>query len=245
VKQPIAIQSWCFRAFKPLPQFFEQLKSAGVLATELCGVHASFTDVATFSQTVDQFKNAGVQIVAIGVEGMTGEINRDRPKFEFCKEVGAKNMSITFGPDALFDGLKNVEKLADEYDMYLGIHNHGGYDWLGNAVILKHIFARTSKRIGLHMDTAWALAARQNPIQWVEQFAHRLHGIHIKDFTFDRSGAPSDVIIGTGNLDLPKLVADLKKINFTGPLVIEYEGDESNPVPALRQCVAALKPLLV
>jgi sugar phosphate isomerase/epimerase len=244
VNQPIAIQSWCFRAFKPLPLFFEKLKSAGVSATELCGVHASFNDVAGFKAIVDQFDSAGVKIVAIGVEGMTGDIARDRPKFEFCRAAGAKSMSITFGPDALFDGLKNIERLADEYDMNLGIHNHGGYDWLGNAVILKHIFSRTGKRIGLYMDTAWALAARQNPIQWVEQFAHRLHGIHIKDFVFDRSGAPTDVIIGTGNLDLPKLMDDLKKIHFSGPLVIEYEGDEHNPVPALSQCVTAIERLL-
>jgi sugar phosphate isomerase/epimerase len=52
------------------------------------------------------------------------------------------------------------------------------------------------------------------------------------------------VIIGTGNLNLPKLVAGLKQMNFSGPLVIEYEGDEKNPVPALKECVAALKPLL-
>jgi hypothetical protein len=30
---------------------------------------------------------------------------------------------------------------------------------------------------------------------------------------------------------------------FTGPLVIEYEGDAENPVPALKKCVEALKSL--
>jgi sugar phosphate isomerase/epimerase len=128
--------------------------------------------------------------------------------------------------------------------MKLGIHNHGGYDWLGNSTILKYIFSRTGKRIGLHLDTAWAIDAKQNPVEMAEKFADRLHGVHVKDFVYDRARNPEDVIIGTGNLDLPKLVQTLKQSNFSGPLVIEYEGDVENPVPALKKCVAELKKLL-
>ena len=77
-----------------------------------------------------------------------------------------------------------------------------------------------------------------------EKFASRLHGVHVKDFIYDRARNPKDVIIGTGNLDLPKFMTVLKQANFTGPVVIEYEGDVENPVPALKECVAALKKLM-
>ena len=188
MNQPIAIQSWCYRHFKPLPAFFEQLKNTGVSATEICGVHGNFTDPATFAGTIDQYRKAGVQIVAIGVERMTGDLEQDRPRFEFCKQAGVKNMSITFSPDVFYDGgLKNVEKLADEYDLKLGIHNHGGYDWLGNVPILQHVFSKTSPRIGLHLDTAWAIDAKQNPVEMAERFVTRLHGVHVKDFIYDRA----------------------------------------------------------
>ena len=98
-------------------------------------------------------------------------------------------MSISFAPEAMFDGLKNVEKLADQYDLKLGIHNHGGYDWLGNITILKYIFDHTSPRIGLHLDTAWAIDAMQDPIHMAEKFAartsrHSCEGFHL------RSGTP-------------------------------------------------------
>jgi inosose dehydratase len=243
--QPIAIQSWCFRHFRALPDFFRQLKDAGVSATEVCGVHADFNNPEKFGPTLAEYKAAGVQIVCIGVEHMTGDTAKDRPKFEFCKAAGVKNISISFAPETLFEGkLANVEKLADEYDLKLGIHNHGGYDWLGNDRILKYVFSKTSPRIGVHIDTAWALDAKQNPVKWVEEFGPRVHGVHIKDFVFDRARNPTDVIIGTGNLDLPAFMTALKKINFSGPLVIEYEGDEANPVPALRQCVELLKKLI-
>jgi inosose dehydratase len=242
--QPIAIQSWCYRHFKELPEFLTQLKAAGVSATELCGVHAKFSEPASAGPILDRFKKAKVQIVAIGVEGMTGDDAKDRPRFEWCKAAGVKNMSITFQPSLMFDGLKKVEKLADEFDMKLGIHNHGGYDWLGNDTILKYIFSKTSERIGLHLDTAWALDAKQDPIVLLEKFADRLHGVHLKDFVFDRAREPEDVIIGTGNLDLPKFMGLLKQVDFDGPLVIEYEGDESNPVPALKECVEKLAALV-
>jgi sugar phosphate isomerase/epimerase len=246
MNQPLAIQSWCFREFKALPDFFKTLKACGVSATEVCGVHANFMDTTTHKATVDQFKAAGVQIVCIGVEGMTGDAAKDKPRFEFCKAAGIKNMSISFGPELMdngFAGLKNVEKLAADYGIKCGIHNHGGYDWLGNDRILKYVWERAPS-IGLHMDTAWAIDAKMNPVKWVEDFGSRLYGIHIKDFTYSPKRQPSDVVIGTGNLDLPALMAALKKINFSGPLVIEYEGDAKNPVPALSECVAKIKALM-
>jgi sugar phosphate isomerase/epimerase len=243
VSQPIAIQSWCYRNFKTLPDFIAQLKATGVSATELCGVHADFAKAEGYPAIIETFKNAGVKIVAIGVEYLSGDPAQDEPRFRFCQAAGIKNMSISFRPEAMFDGIKQIEKLADKYDLQLGIHNHGGYDWLGNGTILQYIFSKTGPRIGLHMDTAWAIDAKQNPVEWAEKFAGRLHGIHIKDFTYDRARQPTDVIIGTGNLDLPKLVATLRQINFDGPTVIEYEGDEKNPVPALKDCVQVLRAL--
>ncbi|HRK30385.1 MAG TPA: sugar phosphate isomerase/epimerase family protein [Tepidisphaeraceae bacterium] len=245
--QPVAIQSYCYRGFKALPAFIEQLRSTGVAATEICGVHASFNDPATFGSTIEPFQKAGVQIVAIGVEKLTGDLVKDAPRFEFCKAAGVRNMSVTFDPgimDNQFAAMKNVEKLADQYDLKLGIHNHGGYDWLGNIPMLKYIFDRTSPRIGLHLDTAWAIDAKHNPVQMVEQFAPRMMGVHVKDFVYSPKREPKDVIIGEGNLDLPKFMQTLKQINFSGPLVIEYEGDVENPVPALKQCVAALNKLV-
>jgi sugar phosphate isomerase/epimerase len=241
MNQPIAIQSWCFRHFKTIPALIEQLKGAGVNAVELCGIHADFGKPAEAKKVVDELKAAGISVVAIGVEYLTGEREKDRPRFEFCKLAGIKNMSISFKPSAMFDGVNNIAALADEYGIMLGIHNHGGYDWLGNTTILEYVFSKASPRIGLHMDTAWAIDAKQNPVKMAEQFASRMYGVHVKDFVYDRERNPADVIIGTGILDLPAFMNVLKKNNFTGPLVIEYEGDETNPGPALKECVLELQ----
>jgi sugar phosphate isomerase/epimerase len=241
--QPIAIQSWCYRAFKTLHTFIPQLKDSGVTATELCGVHAEFGKPETGAAVAQVCRAAGVQVVAVGVESLAGT-DADRPRFEWCRAAGVKHMSISLRPEALDDdvaGLRHTEKLAEAFDLQLGIHNHGGYDWLGNPTILKYVLGKVGKRIGLHLDTAWAIDAKQNPVEMAEAFIDRLVGVHVKDFTYSPKREPSDVIIGTGNLDLPKFTGLLKSANFKGPLVIEYEGNENNPVPALSQCVTALK----
>ena len=244
LSQPIAIQSWCYRAFKPLDAFLPQLTAAGVTATELCGVHADFADPGAAAATAAACQAAGVTVVAIGVEYLTGDAARDRLRFEWCRAAGVGHMSVSFQP-AMLDhdgaGLKAVERTAEEFGLQLGIHNHGGYDWLGNPTILKHVFGKVGHRIGLHLDTAWAIDAKQNPVEMAEQFADRLVGVHVKDFTYGPDRRPSDVIIGTGNLDLPRFAAVLRSAAFAGPLVIEYEGDEANPVPALTECVDRLR----
>jgi sugar phosphate isomerase/epimerase len=246
MNQPIAIQSWCFRHFKAVPDFIAQLKATGVNSTELCGLHANFSDPSTYTDSKKTYEQAGVKIVAIGVETMSGDPSKDKTRFEFCKALGIPNMSIHLSPDLMdsnFQGLKNVDALAEQYGIKIGIHNHGGYDWLGNDRILRYIFDRT-KHVGLHMDTAWAIDAKQDPCKWIELFKNRLTGVHVKDFLYSEKREPRDVIIGTGILDLPKLIDSLKAINFAGPIVIEYELDEQNPVPALKECVAKLKALM-
>ena len=242
--QPVAIQSWCFRAFKPLSAFLPELTRAGAMATELCGVHADFADPSSAAATAGQCAAAGVSIVAIGVETMTGDDAHDRPRFRWCQQAGVRNMSVTFPTTALDHdaaGFRAAERLAEEHDVQLGIHNHGGYDWLGNPPMLQYVFGKVGKRIGLHLDTAWAIDAKQNPVEMADRFADRLVGCHVKDFTYSPDRQPTDVIIGTGSLDLPKFADLLKRIAFAGPLVIEYEGDEAVPVPALTECVARLR----
>jgi sugar phosphate isomerase/epimerase len=244
IKQSLAVQSWSFRAFKTVPALVEQLKKVGVSATELCGVHANFDDEAQFNSVIGQFKSAGIQIVSIGVQYLKGDEAKEEKWFKFAKAAGAKRISISLPIDNHLAVLKMAEKLGDKYDLYCGIHNHGGYDWLGSRAALGYIFKNSSKRVGLTMDAAWCLQAGENPIQMAEQFIDRLYGVHFKDFVFDRAGKGHDVVVGEGNLDLKKLI-DLAKTKAPANCVsiIEYEADEANPAPAITKCVEAIRAL--
>jgi len=244
LRKELGVQSYCYRGFKTNEEVIEKVKASDLTAIELCGVHADFTDESTFDAVVDLYKSSGVDIVSIGVQGFNNDEAAERKNFEFCKRAGARFMSVTFSPASTPESFKTAEKLADEYDILLAIHNHGGRHWLGSSQILNHVFNITGKRIGLCLDTAWALDAGEDPIAMVESFAERLYGLHFKDFTFDRARKPVDVVLGEGNLDLVKLNAALKAVDFSGFAVLEYEGDVSNPVPALSDCVKAIRDAL-
>lgn len=231
----LGIQSYCFRGFKTLAEVLPKLKACGVTTVELSGVHGDFTRET--EAIIASCRAAGVRIASIGVERFTGNAARERQLGEFMRQAGASVIAVDFAPDAGPDVWRGAERIADEFHLRLAIHNHGGRHWLGNSQMLAQVFARTSPRIGLCLDTAWALDAHEDPVAMAEKFAGRLYGVHLKDFVFDRAGRPSDAILGEGNLDLPKLLGLLKANESTASVIIEYEGDIDNPVPALTQCV--------
>lgn len=240
----LGIQSYCFRHFSDNAKVAELVRECGVDKIELCGVHIDFNDESQFDGVIETYRKAGVEIASIGVQSADGKEAEERSYFEFARRAGAKQISVHFGVATFPQCYRVTEELAAEYDIVVGIHNHGGYHWLGNSEMLSRIFADTNSRIGLCIDTAWALDAKQNPIEMAEKFADRLYGAHIKDFVFDRARNPEDVVIGTGNLDLPAFVKLASASTTMKSCVIEYEGDVENPVPALKECVQAIRAIL-
>ena len=241
IGQELGVQSYCFRHFQDNAKTAELVKECGLTKLELCGVHVDFQDAEASRKAVETYRAAGVEIVCTGVNRISGDEAVDRGLFEFSKLAGAKFMSMDFPPEAVPGCFRTAEKLADEYDVRVGIHNHGGRHWLGSSQALAWVFAQTSERVGLCLDTAWALHSHEDPVKMAEQFGDRLHGVHIKDFAFGPDGAHEDVVVGTGNLDLGALFEAMNAVDFAGAVVLEYEGDVEDPVPALSRCVEAVR----
>lgn len=234
------VQSWCFNKTKENAAVAAKVKGIGLDSIELCGAHVDFQDASCYQGVIDAYNNAGVEIISTGVNKINAN-EKDRGLFEFSKAAGCNHMSVNFSIHNLDAELKSAEALAEEFDMKLGIHNHGGYHWLGNADCLDWVFNKSSKRIGLCLDTAWAIDARMDPIAWVEKYAERLYNVHFKDFTYNADRTNNDVPVGTGILELEKLLATLEKIGYNEISVLEYEGDPVNPEPALTECVSQMK----
>ena len=241
IAESLGVQSYCFRGFKENARVAELVRKCGLSRIELCGVHADFADVKSFDGVIETYRKAGVAIISIGVQGFRNEAGSEARFFEFAQRAGAKVITADFALDAIPACYRTAEKLADKYDVNLAIHNHGGRHWLGCAAMLRHVFASTSPRIGLCLDTAWALDSGENPVAMAKEFGSRLYGLHVKDFVFDRARRPQDVVAGDGNLDLKALLGTLKEVGFSGAGVFEYEGDVDNPVPALQRSVAGIQ----
>ena len=239
------VQSYCFRHFKQNTEVAQLVKKIGVEKIEVCAVHADFNDLADWKKIVQIYKDAGVEIVSIGVQTFTGADN-ERNWCECAAEAGAKHISAHFRVDSFTTAVPKTAALCDEYGIKIGIHCHGGYSFGGSLDVLSHLLEIGGPNIGVCIDTAWCMQigpGQGNPVKWVEKFGERVHGVHYKDFTFDRNAQWHDVIVGTGNLDLPAFVNALEANNFSGMAVIEYEADVENPVPALTECVIKMRSL--
>jgi len=241
VMDELGIQSFCFRGSPTNEEVIERLKECGCSKIEICQKHVDFTDESGFEDVVKLYKDAGVQIVSIGVQRFANDAEKEEKFFKFAQMAGARFMAADFALPTTPDCYKTAQALAEKYDVRLAIHNHGGKHWLGTPDMIQHVFKQTSDRVGLCLDTAWALDSRADPIKMVKQMGDRLYGVHIKDFVYKPDRTPEDVVVGTGNLDLPGLLKAMAAVNFDGYVVLEYEGDVNNPVPALQQCVEAVR----
>ncbi len=230
----LGIQSWCFRSCKETGQVIESLKRCGVDRIELCGIHI---DLAHARETLKQYADNGIRISSFGVNGFSTDEAAARKVFEFAVMADFPAISADLAPGAL----DLVEKLCAEYGRKIAIHNHGRRHRLGPVLTLEELFSRSSENIGLCLDTAWMLDSGEDPLAIARKFRSRLYGTHIKDFVFDRAGRPEDVVVGTGNLDLSAYLAYLRDTDYQGYLTLEYEGDADNPVPALKECVEAIR----
>ncbi len=237
------VQSYCFRHFKDNADVAAKVKQIGVDSVELCAVHADFSDPAAFKDVVKIYKDAGVSIVSLGVQTFEG-FDSEKKWFECAGVAGAKHISAHFKVDSFHKAVPTTAERAEEAGVRIGIHCHGGYMFGGSPDVIAHLLKIGGERIGVMIDTAWCMqiGPRQgDPVAWVEKFAGRIYGVHYKDFTFDKDAMWNDVVVGTGNLDLPAFVGALEKANFDGVAVIEYEADVESPVPALTQCVERMR----
>ena len=230
----LGIQSYCFRKFLPIPELIGALQQAGLSYVEIWPRHLSWElDRAEKDKALGMLKEEGITMNAYGQVRFNSDEQQARKIFEFAQETGLKSITSDVDPDAF----SLMEKLSEEYGITIALHNHGRNHRYGHFDELKAVFSKTSTRVGLCLDTAWFLDAGCEPLEAVELFKDRIHGVHLKDFVFDDEGKHEDVIIGTGGLDMPELMKRLKDIDFDGFLSIEYEGDADNPVPKVKECV--------
>ena len=243
---PLAVQSYCFRNFKDNATVARMVREIGLERVELCGVHANFDNPAAFPEVVKIYADEGVSIVSLGVQTFVGA-DAERAWFECAAAAGARHIAAHFQVGSFATAIPRVQALCREFGVKVGIHTHGGYQFGGSPDVLQHLIALGAPEIGLCMDTAWVMQIgphKGNPVQWVTDFAGHHHGVHLKDFVFERNGQWRDVVVGEGNLDLPAFLHALDADSFGGVAIVEYEADPDGPVPALRRCVEVIKQLM-
>ncbi|HUT34403.1 MAG TPA: sugar phosphate isomerase/epimerase [Planctomycetota bacterium] len=233
----IGLQSYSLRNFK-FDDVVAKMKEAGIHFVEFTPGHFPMGMKPEELQAA-QAKLAAAEIKAnaYGVCGFSKDEAGIRRMFDFAKKAGFDCYTANPAPDA-FDLL---DKLCDEYDVKVAIHNHGPGDkrWGRTQQLLDGTKDR-HKNIGVCLDAGHLIRAGDDLLDAVHKLGPRVLAFHFKDVNEQNH----DVVVGKGKIDLVAFFTALKAVKFAGPFSLEYEIDAQNPMPGIMASVAALREAL-
>jgi inosose dehydratase len=188
------------------------------------------------NSVISKFKAGGINVYAVGVVYMKTEKEVDQA-FEYAKMAGVK--LIVGAPEYAL--LPYVEKKIKTYDIRLAIHNHGPDNPLypNPTDIWNHIWDM-DKRLGICIDIGHTTRDAKDPVFDILRYGSRIFDVHTKDV----DGATKEgktVEIGRGIIDIPAVIAALRKIKFTGMCSLEFEKDMKDPLPGIAESIGYFK----
>ena len=188
-----------------------------------------------------QIEAAGVQLSGYGVVHLGSDEAANRMLFEFAKAMGLGYLSVDPDPES-FDLL---DKLVEEYDVPIGIHNHGPGHRFALIDTIAGAIKNHSPKIGCCIDTGHFLRSKEDPVRAVEVFGKRVYGVHLKDVRNSETFA----ILGQGDLHIALFLKALAASQYSHCLALEYEEKPEDPAHDIKIClaevyqvIAAIKP---
>lgn len=236
----MGMQSYSLRAFK-VDDALAKTQKLGLSYWEAYPDHFPLTnDPKVLDDYKAKLKAHNIELLTYGVVDFGNDEKDARSKFEFAKAMGIRTLSAYPQPDAL--GL--LDRLVEEYQINIAIHNHGPGDNLyakvqqGVDAIKGH-----SPRIGACIDTGHYLRIDESPLAAAFKFGKRVYGIHLKDVKLGANGAHDFTELGdpNGMLNTVGLLRILKGNGYDGILSLEYEEHENDPLPYIEKCLAATR----
>jgi sugar phosphate isomerase/epimerase len=138
-----------------------------------------------------------------------------------------------------------IEKLVKEFDIRVGIHEHGrranddSYKVWDPKYVLSVVKDR-DPRMGACADTGHWATSGIKPLDAIKLLRGRIVSLHLKERTEIGKQLP-DAIYGTGVSDIAGILAELKKQGFDGHISIEYENNWDHSVPDVAQCIGFVR----
>jgi len=236
----VGVASYSLRKLS-FDQALEAMKAFRLPYITLKSMHLEYDSMPEERRAVAaKLKAAGLVLMGGGVIYMKNDEAEIRRYFQYAKDAG---MPLIVGaPDPA--ALDVVEKMVKEFDIALAIHNHGPGDKQYPTPLdaLKLVEGR-DPRIGVCNDVGHTIRSGVDPAEAIRICGARNLDIHIKDL--DRAEPKGqNVILGDGCIDLLSIFRALRDVKFQGHVALEYERDDKDPVPAMRECFAYVRGLL-
>jgi sugar phosphate isomerase/epimerase len=226
-KGPVGLQLYSLRAdfAKDVPGTLAQVKAFGFKYVELAG---------TYNLTPAQFRSLleSHQFIPIASH-FPYEKWRDNPEtvVQEAKALGLKYAGCAWIPhEGAFDEKKCREaiavfnragEVAARSKIKFFYHNHGyEFQRFGQGTLFDLMMMETNpKHVAFEMDIFWVVHPAQDPVALLAKYGKRWELMHLKDM---KKGTPTglltgsadvtnDVIMGTGQIDLPAVLRAAKK----------------------------------
>ncbi|MCF7955430.1 MAG: sugar phosphate isomerase/epimerase [Phycisphaerae bacterium] len=246
---PLAVQAYSFRNFslfeaiekaqeaglKFLEAYPNQIISKEIIAEDGKPVKLWFNISPEIKQQIkDKLKKHDVRMINFGVTWLSSKEPELRQAFDFAKEMGIRTLICE--PD--IDNMPLIDKLANEYKIKVGIHNHPNPSKYWNPdTVLKALEGR-SRMVGATADTGHWCRSGLDPVEQIKKLNGRIVSLHLKDLKDFGTKKTHDVPYGTGTSKVKEVLEELNKQGFRGVFSIEYEHNWNDSVPEIKECVA-------
>ena len=238
------MQSYSFHKFTLL-EAFDKTQELGIKYIEIFPGHKiggkwgnKVFDFNLDSESRKELKeiaeSKGIKIISTGV--YVAEQSSDWNKmFAFAKDMGMEYISC----EPALQDWDLVEKLATQYNIKIAVHNHPKPSDYWSPDNLLNAISNRSKLLGSCADVGHWKREGLDHIECLKKMEGRLVSLHFKDIKAEVNDKNwhDDTIWGTGILDVPAMLKELKRQGFKGMFTIEYEYNWDNSVPDIKKCV--------
>jgi sugar phosphate isomerase/epimerase len=192
--------------------------------------HLPSTSTADEQKALDDYRGAGITPTAVGTVYFRKDEDSDiREKFEYAKRAGVK---VIVAGDPEPQVLPRIERFVKEYDIAIGVHNHGPEDkiWKSPLDVLKAVEGM-DVRMGCCVDVGHTMRAGVDPVDAIRAAGPRLHDVHMKDLA-QAKVKESQVAVGRGVMPVREIFLQWRRCATPVMLISSMRFTATIPCPA-------------
>jgi sugar phosphate isomerase/epimerase len=184
------------------------------------------------------FSEGPATIGLVPRENREARVERLRNGIEFCKAAGIPAIQTHFGfipenpKDVFYKEFIETMKPLAEFAKQNGIDIFCETGQETPVTLLRAIKDIATGNVFVNYDTAnLILYGKANPVDGLKVIGPYVRSLHAKDgrYPTDPYKLGKETPIPSGDVDFPAVIASLKKLNYKGPVIIEYElGDKTS-----------------